>query len=630
MGKNELISFTMTSDEASTTMEKSATSGRGRGGRGRGRDRGRGGGGGKNQEVRGRGNNKNTKVNDTNSQNIGNNESVHKVEEGSRQQQNRGGRYGRGRGRIDTRGRGRGKSKGTGKGRGKELANNRANGNDNDNDLGLRETFKNNENDPSNKNSNKNKRGKIKKTKDIDNYDNNESEGRSKKATKSSQINEGKKKIERNKRNKKEKQDNKNSNQPELQQRNNLEKCSNSYSKKQKNGKEARKGKQDDKQSDSHSKKETIRKETKKDKQDDKQSKSNKSNNKKVNSAFSSKPSIPPNQPQQTSDVNYGKGENITILHIGEKPSIAEAIAKGLCGQGDRNINKRVMTIHTFNNPSFPKAPHAKKVMHKVTSVAGHVFSVDFPQEYQSWESVDPAELFHAPIKRKPCKGSIVTHLQNEAKGVDFIVLWMDCDREGENINFEVLDCCMHCMRGGGGVAHYDRVYRAYFSAINPSDIIKAYNSLGKPDKNQALAVDARQELDLKVGVAFSRFQTRFFQGRYGDLDSSVLSYGPCQTPTMGFVVQRHIDIETFTPEPYWVLELGILKRGRRLRALWESGRSFNKKRTEILLENALRANAVAVVQNVVVKEKKQGRPVRKYSFVKEAKKTSAFCLRLN
>jgi DNA topoisomerase-3 len=103
---------------------------------------------------------------------------------------------------------------------------------------------------------------------------------------------------------------------------------------------------------------------------------------------------------------------------------------------------------------------------------------------------------------------------------------------EGENINFEVLDCCMHLMKGGGGVMHYDRVYRAHFSAITPSDIMKAYNSLGKPDKNQSLAVDARQELDLKVGVAFSRFQTRFFQGRYGDLDSSVLSYGPCQTPS--------------------------------------------------------------------------------------------------
>jgi DNA topoisomerase III len=68
-------------------------------------------------------------------------------------------------------------------------------------------------------------------------------------------------------------------------------------------------------------------------------------------------------------------------------------------------------------------------VTHKVTSVAGHVFSVDFPPQFQSWESVDPAELFTAPVVRKPCKGSVVKHLQVEAKGVDFIVLWMDCDR---------------------------------------------------------------------------------------------------------------------------------------------------------------------------------------------------------
>ncbi len=57
------------------------------------------------------------------------------------------------------------------------------------------------------------------------------------------------------------------------------------------------------------------------------------------------------------------------------------------------------------------------------------VFAVDFPSQYQSWDSVDPAELFDAPIQKKAQKGSVVKHLQDCAKGVDFIVLWMDCDR---------------------------------------------------------------------------------------------------------------------------------------------------------------------------------------------------------
>lgn len=201
-------------------------------------------------------------------------------------------------------------------------------------------------------------------------------------------------------------------------------------------------------------------------------------------------PSIPPNQSQQTNDVHYASGQNITVFHVGEKPSIAQAIANGLCN-GEMINRKKILPVYEFSNPAFPKAPHAKKVTHKVTSVAGHVFSVDFPQSFQSWDSVDPAELFTAPIVRKPCKGSVVKHLQDEARGADFVVLWLDNDREGENINFEVLDCVLHLMKAGGG-SNYDRVYRAYFSAINPSDIMKAYNNLGKPDKNQALSVDGK------------------------------------------------------------------------------------------------------------------------------------------
>ena len=50
------------------------------------------------------------------------------------------------------------------------------------------------------------------------------------------------------------------------------------------------------------------------------------------------------------------------------------------------------------------------------------------------------------------------------------------------------------------------------------------------------------------------------------------------------------------------------MKHGRILRATWEAGWSFNKNKTESLIEMALEQSASVVVTSVVIKEKKQGR----------------------
>jgi DNA topoisomerase-3 len=58
--------------------------------------------------------------------------------------------------------------------------------------------------------------------------------------------------------------------------------------------------------------------------------------------------------------------------------------------------------------------------------------------EFQSWDKTDPATLFDAPTIKAEAnpKARVCRHLQAEAKGCDYLVLWLDCDREGENICF--------------------------------------------------------------------------------------------------------------------------------------------------------------------------------------------------
>lgn len=105
------------------------------------------------------------------------------------------------------------------------------------------------------------------------------------------------------------------------------------------------------------------------------------------------------------------------------------------------------------------------------------------------------------------------------------------------------------------------------------------------PNENEARSVDARQELDLRIGCAFTRFQTKFFQGRYGDLDSSLISYGPCQTPTLGFCVQRHDAIQTFKPETYWRVHATIKTKDDQEFSLdWQRVRSFDKEVANLFL----------------------------------------------
>ncbi|KAK1347102.1 hypothetical protein POM88_055086 [Heracleum sosnowskyi] len=54
------------------------------------------------------------------------------------------------------------------------------------------------------------------------------------------------------------------------------------------------------------------------------------------------------------------------------------------------------------------------------------------------------------------------------------------------------------------------------------------------------------------------------------------MCYGPCQTPTLGFCVQRYLQINTFKPEKFWAVHPYIIHNGYELKLEWERNRLFD------------------------------------------------------
>ena len=224
---------------------------------------------------------------------------------------------------------------------------------------------------------------------------------------------------------------------------------------------------------------------------------------------------------------------SMTIVAFAEKNKAAEQISDILSGGKARKISVRNMPAYSFtwNQNNWI-----------IMGLAGHIMNYDFSRELNDWKGVDPKVLLSTMPQKMISKANYVAAVQELLKDATLLVLACDYDREGENIGFEVkLLADKH---------KNIPIKRAKYSSFTKKEIEDAFSNLLEPDANIAMAADVRQILDLKMGAAFTRYITMAVQEKV--YRKGVLSIGPCQTPTCGFVYEREKKIKDFVPVDFW------------------------------------------------------------------------------
>lgn len=208
-----------------------------------------------------------------------------------------------------------------------------------------------------------------------------------------------------------------------------------------------------------------------------------------------------------------------------------------------------------------------------MTSVSGHLQSYDYLTK-TPWNDLfrDGERLFNDPIKKfTPDFFKLIQkNIEAEIENCHVLIIWTDCDREGENIGAEIRDIAL-------SIKPDIIVKRAHFSEITKDAVQTAILNLKEMDQRVVDAVDVRQQLDLRIGASFTILQTVYFKQHFSDLPQ-LLSYGTCQFPTLGFIVSRHHEINKFDQKKFWKIELRHQRGSIQALFNWVHVRTFDHK----------------------------------------------------
>lgn len=287
------------------------------------------------------------------------------------------------------------------------------------------------------------------------------------------------------------------------------------------------------------------------------------------------------------------------LLCVAEKPSVAKKVST-ILSEGHFEVERSPSKFNS--NFLFFQEFLCKRTQVCFTSVSGHIFDLELPPQFRVWDQTDEYLIFDQEPIDVVAKASvnIQKNLLNLAKKSFGLFLWLDNDREGEYISEEVERICLQ-------TNPRLKIYRARFSSLSEKDVYRAFFNPTDINRNEALAVKLRREMDFKTGVVFTRYQTRHFKEFFPN--SKVISYGSCQFPTLGFIVRAYLKNKNFEPEPFWTIDVEILKDDIKYLLKWVRKRLFCKLSCFALYASLL-DNHILKVESVDSTPKKNLKPL--------------------
>lgn len=301
------------------------------------------------------------------------------------------------------------------------------------------------------------------------------------------------------------------------------------------------------------------------------------------------------------------------VLNVAEKNDAAKNIA-GLLSRGTASRAEGLSKFNKIYRFQCDVPQLNGRCDMTMTSVSGHLTNFDFGP-YDKWNACPPQQLFDCQLNESVIADrrnqDIKKTLEREARSHQALIIWTDGDSEGENIGFEIIRTCCSVNRNL-------KLWRAKFSEITPRAMNIAINNLVEPNEHIAKAVDVRKELDLRFGAVFTRYQTMLLQ-KAGCLapaqgsTSSLVSYGPCQFPTMGFVIDRYLQIFNFVPQPFWTIAVKDKRENIEVAFNWKRHRLFEENACLAFYSKMMECPK-ARVTSVQGKEKKNWRPEPMYT----------------